>query len=191
MRRRTLLASILACAAAACARPVPRPARAALDEGGPEFERWNREATAILSDAHETLQTFEVFTAFRVAMAEQSERRSATELAWDPPSGAAWDEAIHVSKGMHGRTEQLFLAVSAAQLDPGRWRQQRDLADATHDLIELGDALGAYLTRVERLTPRSDGTEAWPLLDGAWQRWDANAARWGVSRAELIGCATS
>jgi hypothetical protein len=190
MHRRRLLVGAAAIFGAACTQPAVRreptpPSTAA------EFEPWNREARAILSDGLETLQTFEIYAAFRVSNAEQSDRRAATDLAWDPPSGVAWGEATHVARGLHGRAEQLFQRVSGAQVDPGVWRQQRDLATWTNDLLDLGDALDAFRTRVDRLAPGSDATQTWELLDRAWQRWDISAARWGVSRSEPIACASS
>ena len=94
-----------------------------------------------------------------------------------------------MARGLHGRSEQLFLSISTRQLESADWRNQRDWAQASHDLLDLGDALNAYLERVNRLPPGGDGTSSWGLLDAAWAHWHANAANWGVSRAELIGCA--
>ncbi len=149
---------------------------------------WEREAKAILSDALETLRTFEVFAAFRVASAGQPDRRAPNELAWDPPGFRAWDEATHVARGLHGRSEQLLQSIATRQLDASQWREQRDWAQWAHDLLDLGDALDAYRGRAERLGAGTDATEALDVLDRAWARFDAAAANWGVSRAELIGC---
>jgi hypothetical protein len=190
MHRRTLLVAVGSIVGAACARPAARR-EPPPPSTPPEFERWNREARAILSDGLETLRTFEVYVAFRISNAEQSDRRTATDLAWDPPSGTAWDEATHVAHGLHGRAEQLFKLVSTAQLDPGVWRQQRELATWTNDLLDLGDALDAFRSRVDSLAPRGDAVASWDLLDRAWLRWDTSAARWGVSRSEPIACAAS
>jgi hypothetical protein len=88
---------------------------------------------------------------------------------------------------LRGRVEQLFRAVSTAVLDQSVWREQRALADATHNLFDLGDALGAYRERVDTLPPGSaaGGLE---LLDAAWSQWDAVAARWNISRSESVTC---
>jgi hypothetical protein len=138
----------------------------------------------MLSDALTTLRTFEIFAAFRVAIADQ------TAFAWDPPTSAQWNEALHVARGLHGRAAQLAQQVSTSSIDASMWRQRRELAEASHGLVELGGALGAYLTRVDRLGPGGDGSSAWDVLDSAWAQWASNAARWGVSRAEPIACAT-
>jgi hypothetical protein len=145
----------------------------------------------VLSDGVEALRTFEMYAAFRVSTAAQSERRLATDLAWDPPTNADWDEATHVARGLKGRAEQLLIAVSSATLDAGLWREQRVVAAAANELIRLGEALLAYRERLSQLAPASDGTEAWDLLDRAWQRWDTSAAHWGVSRAEPVACLPS
>jgi hypothetical protein len=139
----------------------------------------------MLGDALETLRTFEVFVAFRVGNAT-----GATQLGWDPPTASAWNEATHVARGLHGRAEQLFLQVSTSQVDPAYWRQRREFAEATNDLLELGQALAAYRTRVDFLAPGGDGTAAWDVLDSAWARFDAAANRWGFSRAEPVACAS-
>ena len=68
-----------------------------------DFAGWNQEARGILSDGLETLRAFDVFQAFRVSTAAQSSMRLGSELAWDPPTSAAWDEATHVARGLHGR----------------------------------------------------------------------------------------
>jgi hypothetical protein len=152
--------------------------------------RWTQEATAMLSDSLETLRIFETFIAFRLSLAAESDRRAATELAWDPPSSSAWNEATHVARGFGGRAEQLFNLVVNARVDPGWWREQRTLADAIGELRQLGDALLAYRARVDWVGPNSDGTATWGALDAALQRWDTAAARWGVSRSEPLGCRT-
>ena len=186
--RRHLLVTMLGLVSWACTQPPPRPAAPTSAAPPAEFGVWDREAKAILSDALETLQTFENFAAFRLAAARESERRSANELAWDPPPSRAWDESTHVARGLHNRAEQLFLAVSKTALDASAWREQRDLAQWTHDLLDLGDALDAFRVRVGYLAPDGDGAAAWEVLDRAWARFDATAAHWGVSRAEPIGC---
>jgi hypothetical protein len=173
---------------AACTRVSPRRQIEQTRDLPADVERWRQEARGILSDGRETLQTFEVYAAFRVGIAERSERRAATDLVWDPPSSAAWDEATHVARGLHGRAENLFNTVANAGFDSALWRQRRDLADATSGLLDLGDALRAYRDRVDGLPPGGDGTEAWDLIDRAWARWDAGASRWGMSHAESISC---
>jgi hypothetical protein len=70
------------------------------------------------------------------------------------------------------------------------WREQRNVAEWTYELQNLGDELNAYRVRLDRLPPDSDGTVAWDLLDKAWARWDASALHWGVSRTEAIACAS-
>jgi hypothetical protein len=155
--------------------------------GAPEFDRWNQEAQGILSDVRQTLRTFDSFQAFRASTASDSNARLPNELAWDPPTGAAWDEATHVTRGLHGRADQLFQAVTTASVDPGLWREQRQLADATRDLLDLGDVLGAYRDRLDVLPP-GDASSALGLLDRAWAQWDATAARWGISRSEPMPC---
>jgi hypothetical protein len=143
----------------------------------------------MLSDVLEALRTFDDFQAFRVTTTTDSGMRLASELTWDPPTSAAWDEATHVTRGLKGRAQQLFQAVTTAQLDPSLWREQRRLADATHDLLDLGDALSAYRDRVDQLPP-GDASGALVLLDQSWAQWDAVAARWGTGRAEAMACAT-
>jgi hypothetical protein len=190
LSRRTALVWLLGSTMAACVRPTLRSSVAPTPLPTTEFGRWNQEARAILTDALETLQTFEMYAAFRLAAAPQSDKRADVELAWDPPAAMAWNEATHVARGLHGRSEQLFRNVTSTQTDTGLWREQRDLATWTHDLQDLGDALDAYRARVDRLAPDADGTAAWDLLDRAWTRWDTSAAHWGLSRTEAIACAS-
>lgn len=172
----------------ACARATPRPP-APTAAPPPDVERWNQEALGILSDVLQTLRTFDTFQAFRVSTASGSGMRQASELVWDPPTGAAWDEATHVTRGLRGRADQLFAAVTTASIDPSQWRDQRAAADATHDLLDLGDALSAYRDRIDNLPP-GDASGALGLLDKAWAQWDSTAAHWNFSRAEAIGCAS-
>lgn len=190
--RRPLLikvaATTLALAGAACTRFAPAPPRAQTTAVlSPEFQRWNQEAQGILSDVRQTLRTFDDLQAFRASTAAGSTLRQPSELAWDPPTGVAWDEATHVTRGLHGRADQLFQAVTTADLDPTLWREQRAAADATHDLLDLADALPVYRNRIDLLPP-GDGSSVLDLLDKAWAQWEAAAARWSVSRAELILC---
>jgi hypothetical protein len=153
------------------------------------MDRWRQEARGILSDVRESLRTFDGWQAFRVSAAASTGMRLAAELAWDPPTSAAWDEATHVTRGVHGRAEQLFQAVTTARVDASLWREQRTIADATHDLLEMSEVLVAYRERVDTLPP-DDASNALGLLEQAWTRWDTAAARWGTGRSEPIPCAT-
>jgi len=189
IRRRSLLFSSTVLLAGACGRLTPPPA-APKPAPTLDIEPWNQEAQGILSDVLNTLRTFDDVQAFRVSTASESPMRLTSELAWDAPTSAAWDEATHVTRGLHGRADHLFTAVTTARIDPNLWRNQRVLADATHDLLDLADALGAYRDRVDTLPP-GDASGALTLLDIAWARWDAAAARWSISRAESIGCSGS
>jgi len=190
LSRRGLLTAISTLVVTACGRITQRPQPQAPPPTPIQFDTWSNEARNILQDALETLQTFETYAAFRLSLADQTDKRSEYDLAWDPPATVAWNEATHVARGLHGRAEKLFKSVTATQLDPGVWREQRDMSEWTHDLQDLGDELDAYRTRVDRLAPNSDGTAMWDLLDRAWARWDASAGHWGLSRAEQIACAT-
>jgi hypothetical protein len=153
----------------------------------PEMDRWRQEALGILTDTRTTLRTFDTYHAFRSSTASSSSLTLPSELVWDPPTGAAWDEATHVTRGVRGRSEQLFLAVTTARIDPSAWREQRTAADAAHELLDLADMLGAYRGRLD-VTGPGDASQALGLLDRAWAQWDTAAARWGLSRAESIGC---
>jgi len=176
--RRSLLLSAIAALATACSRVVATRPPAASAVLPAEFDRWNQEAQGILSDGLQTLRTFDDFQAFRAGNASAG-------LAWDPPTGAAWDEATHVARGLHGRAEQLFRVVTTATLDQTVWREQRSLADATHNLLDLGDALGAYRDRVDTLPP-GDAAGGLELLEAAWSQWDTAAAGFTISRSEPI-----
>ena len=182
--RREFLISSVALTAAACTRAAPRPHAPTAVALPSEFDRWNQEARGILSDGLETLRAFDVFQAFRSSTVAQS------SMAWDPPTSAAWDEATHVTRGLDGRAEQLFQSVTTTRIDPSLWREQRKLADATHDLLDLGGALGAYRNRIDLLPP-GDAANALGLLDQAWAQWDIAAARWGLGRAEPFDCVSS
>ena len=184
--RRSFFASLLSILAAACVRAPSPPARPALPTSTPELDSWRSQASLMLVDALGTLRTFEVFAAYRIANAPSSDWRPVSTLAWDPPTGPAWDEATHLARGLHGRADQLVQAITTAQLDPNLWREQRALADQVHDLLDVGDALKAYRDRIDR--EFGDATGALSLLDTAWLRWDAAAARFGLDRFESIGC---
>src|SRR5206468_3324173 len=115
---------------------------------------------------------------------------TSASLAWDPPTGAAWEDATHTARGMRSRADQLFQAITTAQLDADLWREQRDLADASHDLLDVSDAVADYRAAVDML-PLGDASSTLRLLDGAWSRWESTAARFGMSRGELVNCATT
>ena len=186
-RRGFLIGTLGVLATGACARVPVRPTPPPAPTSTPELDAWNAEARGMLSDALQALRTLDVFAAYRVSVAAESGMRLPSALAWDPPTSAAWDEMTHVVRGFHGRADQLFLAVTATQIDPLLWREQRVLADATHDLLGLGDALLAYRDRIDRLG-QGDGSGALGLLDKAWEQWDATAARFGLARGEAIAC---
>jgi hypothetical protein len=187
-RRGFLLGALLALGATACARLAPgRPSAPPSQSTPAEFDAWNTEAQAILSDSLEALRTFDVFAAYRVSGTPESSIRLASALAWDPPTNAAWDEATHVSRGLPNRANQLFVAATTASIDQNFWREQRKLADAVADLLDLGDIVVALRDRIDVLPP-GDGSGALGLLDQAWIQWEKTAARWGVSRSEPIGC---
>jgi hypothetical protein len=184
--RRQVVLSLVALMSAGCRQASARPPRAA---GGALADSRipTAEAQSILSDALDTLRTFDSFQAFRVSNAEGSAMRLSYELLWDAPTSTAWDEATHVTRGLRGRADQLFQALTSSPPEPATWREQRRLAGAAHALLELGDALGAYRDRVDVLPP-GDASGALALLETAWSQWDVAAALWGVSRAEVMTC---
>jgi hypothetical protein len=190
-RRGFLLATLGlgACGLAACARIPERAASLPSPTSTPEIDAWRVQATAMLGDGLQTLRSFEVFAAYRVSTTPDSGRRSAAELVWDPPTGAEWDAATHVAHSLRGRADQLFQAITTAQVDASIWREQRTLADVVHDIGDVGDALAAYRDRVDGLRP-GDASGALGLLDDAWTKWEQTADRLGMSRAEAISCAT-
>jgi hypothetical protein len=151
------------------------------------MDAWRAEAQGMLSDALQTLRTFDIWAAYRVSITPGSGQRLPASLTWDPPTDAAWDMAMHVSRSLHGRAEQLFRAIIGASIESSLWREQRAMADSAHDAIGLGDALLAYYERIDRLPP-GDASGALDLLDRAWTQWETVAARWGLSRSEPIGC---
>lgn len=153
----------------------------------PEFDGWRAETLAMLQDGLHTLRTFEVFAAYRISTTSGSDRRSPSELVWDPPTGSDWDAATRVAHGLHARADQLFQAVTTATVDASMWREQRSLADVIHDIGPVGDALAAYRDRLDRLEP-GDAGGALSLLEDAWAKWEQTAGRLGLGRAELIGC---
>jgi hypothetical protein len=130
-----------------------------------------------------------VFAAYRVSATPDSDRRSKAELVWDPPTGAEWDAATHAAHSLRSRADQLFQAVTTAQVDASIWREQRTLADVAHDIGDLGDALTAYRDRLDNVRP-GDASGALALLDDAWAKWQQTADRIGLDRAESISCAS-
>lgn len=142
----------------------------------------------MLSDARAAMQTFDDYQAFRFSKAALASAEPTNVLLWDPPTGAAWDEATHVARGLHGRAEQLFQAVTTSKPDPEAWRARRQLADSVHLLMDLGGTLAAYRRRVDVVGSQGDGSGGLGTLEDAWRQWDDAAQRWGVSRAEQIGC---
>jgi hypothetical protein len=186
--RRSLLYGVLtALATSACVRVSQSQAIPPASASTPQLDGWNAEARAMLQDALRTLRTFDDFAAFRVSTTESSGMRSAAELVWDPPPGAAWDDATHVARGLHGRADQLFQAITSAQLDQSVWREQRMLADLVADIRLVGDALASYRDPLDWLPP-GDASGALTLLDRAWAQWESTAGRLGLARAEAIGC---
>jgi hypothetical protein len=186
-RRGLLLGALSLGMASACARIPERTPGPPTPTATPDLDAWRAEANALLSDGLQTLRTFEVFAAFRVSITPGSDRRSASELVWDPPSGAEWDAATHVAHSLRGRADQLFQAITTATVDPSIWRDQRTLADIIRDIGPVGDALAAYRDRLDRAQP-GDAGGGLGLLDDAWAMWDQTTTRLGLGRAEAIGC---
>jgi hypothetical protein len=186
-RRRLLLNAVMLAVASACARVPERVAGPPTPDVTPDLDAWRGAAIAMLTDGLQTLRTFEVFSAYRVSITPNSDRRTASELVWDPPTGSDWDLATHVAHGLRGRSDQLFQAITTATVDASVWRDQRLLADVAHDVGGVGDALAAYRDRLDGLKP-GDAAGALSLLDDAWGRWEQTAARLGLGRAEPIGC---
>ena len=170
----------------ACGRVTQRVAPTPITASPPELDSWRELIQVMLSEGLEALRTFDVFAAYRVASAPESSLRLASELAWDPPTGKAWDAATRISAGLHGRADQLFIAITTTSIDPALWRTQRELADITHSLADLGDGLRAYRNRIDRVPP-GDASSALDQLEKAWAQWEATAARMGLSRSESIG----
>ena len=186
-RRRLLLGTLVGLMASGCAT-LPRRAEApATPAATPELDAWKAEAEAMLKDSLQTLRTFDDFAAYRVSVTASSGMRSKSELVWDPPTGQAWDDATHVARGLRGRADQLFQAVTTAQVDASVWRDQRSLAELAHDLGDVGDALEIYRNRIDRLAP-GDASGALSLLNDAWKQWETVAATLDMARSEAIGC---
>lgn len=180
-------AALLSAACGTSVNPRPTPVPSNLT---PEFTAWDQEIHGMLMDALATLRTYDTYQAFRVAGDSQSSRRGAAELAWDPPSMAAWNEATHVTGGLRNRAEQVLNSISAssARADSSLWRERRAFADNVHELLGLGERLAAYRARLDVLAP-GDASGALGLLDQVWAQWDTAAAPWGLARAESIACA--
>jgi hypothetical protein len=174
--------------ASACVKPAERPTPTPQASLPPEFDAWRREAQAILSDALDTLRTFDILMAFRVTL-PASNSRTPNDLDWDPPTSGVWNEATHVAQGLSGRADQLFQTVSTARIDASLWREQRQAAEAVHTLVDLGAALATFRVRLDGL-PSGDANSVNDMLDQVWARWTDAAERWGLSRSEAIGCAS-
>ena len=185
LRRRQLLVASLSLVGVACGRVTQRVVPTLATSGPPELDSWRELIQVMLSEGLEALRAFDDFAAFRVANTPDSSLHLPSELAWDPPTGKEWDAATRIASGLHGRADQLFSSVTTASIDPSLWRTQRDLADITHSVADLGDALRAYRNRVDRVPP-GDASSALDLLDKAWAQWEATAARMGLSRSEAI-----
>jgi hypothetical protein len=187
-RRQLILGAVTALAANACARVPERAKSPSTPLAAPELEAWRTEAAGLAQDGLQALREFEVFAAYRVSTTSGSNRRSASELVWDPPSGADWEAATHVSRSLRARADQLFQSITTAQVDTSIWREQRELADIAYGIGDVGDALAAYRDRVDWLPP-GDATAAMALLDNAWGKWELTAGRLRLGRAEPITCA--
>jgi hypothetical protein len=190
-RRELLLGSMALFGVVACAKPAERPTASATAQPAlpPDFDAWQREARAILSDALDTLRTFDIFMAYRVT-SPASNSRTPNDLDWDPPTSSAWNEATHVAQGLAGRADRLFQTVSTSRIDAALWREQRQAAENAHSLLDLGAALAIYRAKLDGLPP-GDASGVNDLLDQVWARWTDAAGGWGVSRSEPIDCASS
>jgi hypothetical protein len=186
-RRRFLAGTLLAVIGSGCARVAERVPAPPGPTATPELDAWRTEAQAMLKDALRTLRTFDEFAAYRVSVTASSGMRSPSELVWDPPTGQAWDDATYVARGLHGRADSLFQAITTAHVDPSVWRDQRSLAELVRDIGDVGDALAVYRNRIDRLPP-GDASGALSLLDAAWKQWETVAASVGMARAEDVGC---
>jgi hypothetical protein len=192
MRRRGFVTLALFGGVVACVRPAPRAPDAETPAVTPPgADTWRNEAQAILSDGLQALQTLTVFAAFRISNATSSDLRSLSELPWDPPTSADWDEATHNARALHGRAEHLLQTISTSQVEASYWRERRDRAEAANGLIEMSDAIAAYRDRIDHLFPGGDSSGTLDALDRAWTAWDSSAAAWGVRRSELLGCVLS
>src|SRR5438270_5885206 len=96
-RRGFLLAAVASVLIGACVRQPERAAPLPTPTATPDLDSWKAEAHGMLHDSLQALRTFDVFAAYRIARGESS-LRLAAELAWDPPTSGAWDEATHVTK---------------------------------------------------------------------------------------------
>jgi hypothetical protein len=182
-RRQFLLGLGAGTLLSACAPPAPRPTPPLAVIPADQRAAWEQEAHAVLSDAIDTLRTFDILIAFRSSRG----RDTGPELTWDPPPTSDWQEATHVTTGMRGRADRLLQAIGNASVDAAAWRERRDVAAAADDLLDLADALGTCRERVEA---GGDEGETIRLLDATWARWDQVASGWNVTRAEAIACSS-
>jgi hypothetical protein len=186
-----LLLSALGLLGAACASgttPTRTPAGVETPApGSVDVAPWNQEARAILTAVLAALRTFDDFHAFRATHADESSIRLAAELVWDPPTGQAWDDATRTARSVQPRANQLFTTIRSTPFSEAEWRQQREMADAAHELVDLADMLAAYRDVVDTLG-NGDASGTVPVLDRAWTKFDTAAERWSFSRSEAIGC---
>lgn len=192
MRRRRLLLSslgIAAAAASACVRPRPRQEPAASPTDAAQLERWDAEARSLLARAAGALRTFDALAAYQLTAAPKSSLRSVRELEWDPPTTSEWTDASQAASDVRTRSMALQGAVATSTPDPALWRERRRLAAATRSLFDMAEAMIEYRGAAEALPPESDGGEASRSLQRAWNRWEASAAYWNVTRSEPIACA--
>lgn len=192
MRRRGLLLSALGLLGAGCVSGAAST-RAPLSVETPtpssvDVSPWTQEAQAILTTVLAALRTFDDFHAFRATHADESSIRLGAELVWDPPTGQAWDDATRTARSMRPRANQLFTTIRTTPFSEAEWRQQRDMADAAHELVDLADMLAAYRDVVDTLG-NGDASGTIPVLDRTWTQFDTAAERWSFSRSEAIGCA--
>src|SRR5262249_38821976 len=121
LRRRQLLMG-LSLVAIACGRITQKVVPTLTPSLPPELNTWREEIRGMLADALAALRTSDVLAAYRTAFTPGSSLRLPAGLAWDPPTGKAWNAATHVSQGLYGRADQLLGAVTTASIDPTLWR---------------------------------------------------------------------
>jgi hypothetical protein len=184
--RRAFLAALAGVLGGACARPpaAPTPAPpAAL----PNQADVARQARAIVAAAFASLNALDTFAAWRVSRAG-SGLRSPSELEWDPPSSSAWRTVDDLSS-LRRQAQDVFQSVARTTVDVQLWREQRDLAQRLHELVEAVDAQAAYRAALDHLDgPDGEASAVLGLLDRARELWQRSATTWGVERTEPIAC---
>ncbi len=186
MRRRAFLAAIAGTAAVACApRAVPRAPEHTLQEL-PSQDVWAATARDILVDGLQALRAYDEYAAYRATLDPASSLRSRWELPWSPPAVATWRATTERTYGLRARASGLEGKVAYSVEDPALWRERRSAAEGAALVVDFVDALVAYRARVDHLSPGGDGSGALPLLTTAWERWNAAAAAWDVTRAERL-----